>query len=113
MTTIETLETIIKHYIITCDSYLKKVKLYLLFSKLRLVNSSLSKLIDDNEEYINLEGIDLEGTNLQSADLGGANLRRANLIGANLQGANLKDADLRKANLKGANLIDTILESVN
>lgn len=60
-------------------------------------------------EYLDLNGLNLISTNLNDADLANANLKcadltNADLFCADLTNADLTDADLNNADLKGADL---------
>ncbi|MCM3268656.1 pentapeptide repeat-containing protein [Paenibacillus elgii] len=76
--------------------------------------TSLTNLLIENGNRLDLSGLNLRGAqlqgadlrevNLQNSDLQGANLERANLEGANLQGANLQGCNFKEANLMGADL---------
>jgi uncharacterized protein YjbI with pentapeptide repeats len=70
---------------------------------------SLSRIIREFGQQLNLRNANLRGTQLQSADLPGAFLENCNLQGANLNNANLKEANLTGANLEGCNLTEANL----
>jgi uncharacterized protein YjbI with pentapeptide repeats len=74
---------------------------------------SLSRLIREFGQEINLTNANLRGAQLQGADLRGANLENCNLQGANLMKANLKEAILFGANMEGCNLTEANLFAAN